>query len=85
LSATVIWQAIDAALGSTPTGNLSRHSVAEKSRCTSILSPERPMTLAPAAAKFSMFSANQIRSRRHKDDLEVVVVGAGAAGILSWL
>src|SRR6202035_2318490 len=38
-------------LGSAPTGNLSRHSSVEKSRCTSILSPERPMTLAPAASK----------------------------------
>ena len=44
------------------TGNLSRHSLVEKSRCTSILSPERPMTLAPAAAKFSMFSANSCAS-----------------------
>ena len=33
-AATVIRQAIDAALGSTPTGNLSRHSFAEKSRYT---------------------------------------------------
>jgi hypothetical protein len=45
-------------LGSAPTGNFSPHSLVEKSRCTSILSPERPMTLAPAAAKFSVFSAN---------------------------
>src|ERR1700730_17023162 len=49
-------------LGSAPTGNLSRHSLAEKSRCSSILSPESPMTLAPAAAKFSMFSANSCAS-----------------------
>src|ERR1700731_2805888 len=48
--------------GSAPTGNLSRHSLLEKSRCTSILSPEIPMTLAPVAAKFSMFSANSCAS-----------------------